>query len=63
MFPIWQKNCTTIYLIVCKQGQNVINLTKEATLAKLYVMRIHLLIIKLFIIKEISSWMMKVLHS
>jgi hypothetical protein len=63
MLPIWQKNCTTIHLIVSNKGENVIKLTKEAALANLYLMKIHLLIIKLFIIKEISSWMVKILRS
>jgi hypothetical protein len=63
MSVIWQENCSQIQLIIPTKGKNVIKLTKEAALANLYLMKIHLLIIKLFIIKEISSWMMKILHS
>jgi hypothetical protein len=63
MSVIWQENCSQIQLIIPTKGKNLIKLTKEAALANLYLMKIHLLIIKLFIIKEISSWMMKILHS
>ncbi len=35
---------------------------KEGILAKLYLMKIYFLIIKLFISKEISSWVMKIFH-
>ncbi len=34
---------------------------KERVLANLYLMKNHFLIIKLFIVKGISSWIMKVL--
>jgi len=40
----------------------MMKLTKETLLANLYLMKIHLLILKLFIVKEFSSWMMKILH-
>ena len=40
----------------------VMKLTKETVLANLYLMKIHLLIFKLFIVKEFSSRMMKILH-
>jgi len=35
-------------------------LTKERLVINLYLMKIHFLILKLFILKEFSSWMMKV---
>jgi hypothetical protein len=35
---------------------------KEGILANLYLMKIHFLIIKQFISKEISSWVMKIFH-
>jgi len=35
---------------------------KEETLANLYLLKIHLLIIKLFIAKIISVWLMKTLR-
>lgn len=34
--------------------------TKEEVLANLYLMKIHFLILKLFIIKELSSLLMKI---
>jgi len=40
----------------------MMKVTKETVLANLYLIKIHLLIFKLFIVKEISSWMMKILH-
>jgi hypothetical protein len=40
----------------------MMKLTKETVLSNLYLMKIHLLILKLFIVKEFSSWMMKILH-
>jgi hypothetical protein len=40
----------------------MMKLTKETVLANLYLMKIHLLILKLFFVKEFSSWMMKILH-
>jgi hypothetical protein len=36
--------------------------TKETVVANLYLMKIHLLILKLFIIKEFSSLMIKIFH-
>ena len=35
-------------------------LTKEGLVVNLYLMKIHFLMLKLFILKEFSSWMMKV---
>jgi len=35
-------------------------LTKEGLIVNMYLMKIHFLILKLFIIKEFSAWMMKV---
>jgi hypothetical protein len=63
MLLTWQKNCTQFHLIVLNGGKNLIKLTKETALANLYLMKIHLLILELFIVNEISSWMMKILHS
>jgi hypothetical protein len=40
----------------------MIKWTIETALANLYLIKIHLLILKLFVIKEISSWVMKILH-
>jgi hypothetical protein len=40
----------------------MMKLTKETVVANLYLIKIHLLIIKLFILKEFSSWRMKILH-
>ena len=39
----------------------MMKVTKETVVANLYLMKIHLLILKLFITKEVS-WMMKILH-
>jgi hypothetical protein len=36
--------------------------TKEMVLANLYLMKIHFLIFKLFIVKEFSSLMVKIFH-
>lgn len=35
---------------------------KEEALANLYVVKIHLLILRLFIVKGFSTWKMKLLH-
>jgi len=35
---------------------------KEEILANLYLMKINFLIIKVFVFKEISSWVMKIFH-
>jgi len=40
----------------------MMKVTKETVVANLYLMKIHLLILKLFIVKEFSSLMMKILH-
>ena len=40
----------------------MMKVTKETVLANLYLMKIRFLIFKLFIVKEISSWKMKILH-
>jgi hypothetical protein len=47
-----------------RKGMNkgVPKLTREGLIINLYLMKIHFLILKLFIIKEFSSWMMKVFH-
>jgi hypothetical protein len=63
MLLIWQKNCIPLHLIVRSKGKNLTKLTKQAALANLCLMKIHLLIVKLFTINEISSLMMKILHS
>ncbi len=44
------------------KDEPMMKVTKETVLANLYFMKIHLLILKLFIIKEVSSLMMKILH-
>jgi hypothetical protein len=44
------------------KDEPIMKVTKETVVANLYLMKIHLLILKLFIIKEVSSWMMKILH-
>lgn len=36
--------------------------TIKTALANLYLIKIHLLILKLFVIKEISPWVMRILH-
>jgi len=36
--------------------------TKEEALANLYLMRIHLTILKLFILKEITAWVVRIFH-
>jgi hypothetical protein len=36
--------------------------TKKEVLANLYLMKIHILIFKLFIIRELSSWRIKIFH-
>ena len=36
--------------------------TKEGMMANLYLMKIRFLILRLFIVKEFSTWMMKVFH-
>jgi hypothetical protein len=63
MLVIWQKNCIRFHLIVRNKDKNLTKLTKEAALANLCLMKIHLLVLKLFIINGIFSWMMKILHS
>jgi|CryGeyStandDraft_7_1057128.scaffolds.fasta_scaffold05587_10 hypothetical protein len=40
----------------------MVKVTKETVVANLYLMKIHLLILKLFVVKEFSSLMMKILH-
>jgi hypothetical protein len=40
----------------------MMKVTKETVVANLYLMKIHLLILKLFIIKEVSFWMSKIFH-
>jgi hypothetical protein len=45
--------------MICK---NMIKRSKKVVLADLYLIKIHLLILKLFVGKEISSWVMKLLH-
>jgi len=40
----------------------MVKVTKETVVANLYLMKIHLLILKLFVVKEFSSLMMKKLH-
>ena len=45
-----------------KPSKDILEWTKEGLLANLYLMKIHFLILKLFIIKEFSFWMMKVFH-
>lgn len=44
------------------RNKTMMNFTKETVVANLYLMKIHILIIKLFIVKEFSSLMMKILH-
>ncbi len=38
------------------------NLTKENILATFQLLKIHILILKLFIFHLLSSWMMKIFH-
>ena len=45
--------------MICR---NMIKWSKKVVLANLYLIKIHLLILKLFVGKEISSWVMKLLH-
>ena len=40
----------------------MMKVTKETVVANLYLIKIHLLILKLFITKEFSSLMIKILH-
>lgn len=40
----------------------MMKVTKETVVANLYLMKIRFLILKLFIVKEFSSLMMKILH-
>jgi len=40
----------------------MMKLRKETVLANLYLLKIHLVIFKLFIVKGFSSWVMKILH-
>jgi len=40
----------------------MVKLTKETLLANLYLLKIHLLIFKLFIVKGFSFWVMRILH-
>jgi len=40
----------------------MVKLTKETVVANMYLMKIHLLIVKLLIIKEIFSLMVKLFH-
>jgi len=37
-------------------------LRREGVLANLYVMKIHVLILKLFMVKQISSWVSRIVH-
>jgi len=43
-------------------SKDILKWGKEGLLANLYLMKIHFLILKLFLIKEFSFWMMKVFH-
>ena len=43
-------------------NKSTIDRKKEGVLANLYLMKIHFLIMKLLIIKGISSYLMKILH-
>ncbi len=43
-------------------NKSMMHWKKEGVLANLYLMKIHFLIIKLLIIKEISSCLMRILH-
>jgi hypothetical protein len=40
----------------------MMNLKKEGVLANLHFMRIYLLILRKFIVKELFSWLVKIFH-
>ena len=49
-------------LLLRRQEKNPMKWTKERFVANLHLLRIHLLIFKLFVIKQLSCRMMKVFH-
>jgi hypothetical protein len=62
VLKIYEPNPLISKIIIYGMDNNMMKWKKEGVLANLYLMKIHLLIIKRFIAKGISSWIMKFFH-